>query len=182
MVHAGCVFVAGIHPSKTWMLASFESVRWNACVHRLDLGLYSHPKEFLGNGVRTHVKSMGKIPSTGKLLPREGSNPQRCIKQDSKPNTLPMSYSGPLSEVVNWDRGQIEIITTIIMSVFPDRLSMWNMLNCAEQGQMQKYITRAYNTFKTVGVQTIMLKHPTKQLKKKQNKKSIKPNSVSMYT
>ena len=48
------------------MSGSFESVRWNACVHRLDLGLYSHPKEILGNGVRTHVNSKGKIPSTGK--------------------------------------------------------------------------------------------------------------------
>ena len=27
------------------MSGSFESVRWNACEHRLDLGLYSHPKE-----------------------------------------------------------------------------------------------------------------------------------------
>ena len=40
----------------------FEHVRWNACVHRLDLGLYSHAKEFLGNGVRTHVNSKGKSP------------------------------------------------------------------------------------------------------------------------
>ena len=40
------VFVAGIHPSRTWMSGSFETVPWNACVHRLDLGLYSHPKEF----------------------------------------------------------------------------------------------------------------------------------------
>ena len=38
---------------------------WNVCVHRHDLGLYSHRKEFLVNGVRTHVKSKGKIPSTG---------------------------------------------------------------------------------------------------------------------
>ena len=44
---------------------SFESVRWNGCVHRLDLNLYFHPKEFSGNGVRTHVNSKGKIPSTG---------------------------------------------------------------------------------------------------------------------
>ena len=43
----------------------FESMWWNACVHRLDLSLYSHPKEFWGNGVRTHVNSKGKIPSTG---------------------------------------------------------------------------------------------------------------------
>ena len=46
------------------MPGSFESMRWNACVHRLDLGLYSHLKEFLGNGVRNHANSKGKIPST----------------------------------------------------------------------------------------------------------------------
>ena len=44
----GVFFVAGIHPSRTWTSGSFESVRWNACMHRLDLGLYSHPKEFWG--------------------------------------------------------------------------------------------------------------------------------------
>ena len=78
------------------MSGSFESLRWNACVHRLDLGLYSHPKEFWGNGVRTHVNSKEKIPSTGKILLRGGSNPRRCIKQDSESNTLPTSYSGPI--------------------------------------------------------------------------------------
>ena len=45
----------------------FESVRWNACVHRLDPGIYSHPKEFWGNGVRTHVNSKEKIPSKCQL-------------------------------------------------------------------------------------------------------------------
>ena len=40
---------------------------------------------------------------------------------------------------------------------------MWNMLNCAEQVQTQKYKTNAYKTLKTAGVQTILLKHPTKQ-------------------
>ena len=44
----GLFFVAGIHPSRTWTSGSFESVRWNACMHRLDLRLYSHPKEFWG--------------------------------------------------------------------------------------------------------------------------------------
>ena len=48
MVHAGCVFVASIHPSRTWMSGSFESLQWNACVHRLNLSLCSHPKEFFG--------------------------------------------------------------------------------------------------------------------------------------
>ena len=45
-VRAGCVFVVGIHSSRTWTSGSCESLRWNTCVHRLDLGLYSHLKEF----------------------------------------------------------------------------------------------------------------------------------------
>ena len=44
------------------------------------------------------------------------------------------------------------------------------MLNCAEQVQIQKYKTQGYKTPKT-GVQTVMLKHPTKQLKKKKKEK-----------
>ena len=44
------------------MSERFESVRWNACVHRLDLGLYSHPKKSFGG---THVSYKGKILSTG---------------------------------------------------------------------------------------------------------------------
>ena len=76
------------------MAGSFESVRWNACVHRLDLGLYSHPKEFWG------------IESEPILIPREksplrrlrgGSNPRRCITQNSEPNnTLPTELFRPL--------------------------------------------------------------------------------------
>ena len=46
------------------MSVSFETMRWNACAHRLDLGLDSHLNEFSVNGVRTHVNSMGIIPST----------------------------------------------------------------------------------------------------------------------
>ena len=48
------------------MSGSFESVRWNVCVQRLDLSLYSHLKDCFGNGVRSHVNSKGKIPSTGR--------------------------------------------------------------------------------------------------------------------
>ena len=64
------VFVAHIHPSRTYMKVRGGgggggqwSVPWNACVHRLDLGFYFHPKEFLGIGIRTHLKSKGKISS-----------------------------------------------------------------------------------------------------------------------
>ena len=60
------------------------------------------------------------------------------------------------------------------MSVFLERLSRRNMLNCAEQVQIQKFKTRACKTPKTVGVQTIMLKHPTKQQKKKKKKTTQK--------
>ena len=51
-------------------------------------------ESILGNGVRTHINSKGKTPSTGKILFRGGSNPRRCLKQDSEPNTQPTSYSG----------------------------------------------------------------------------------------
>ena len=37
----------------------------NACVHRLDVGFYSHLKEFWEIGVKTHISSKGRIPSTG---------------------------------------------------------------------------------------------------------------------
>ena len=86
MVQSGCAFVAGIHPSGTWISKSFESMQWSACVHRLDLSSCSHPKEFWGNVIRTYVNSKGKNPLYRRL--RGGSNLWHCITQDSKPNTL----------------------------------------------------------------------------------------------
>ena len=81
------------------MSGSSESVRWNVCVHRLDLGLYSHPKKFWWNLVRTHVNSTGKKkslqPEKKKFSSEEDRTHDRYIKQDSEPNTQPMSYSGP---------------------------------------------------------------------------------------
>ena len=103
MVCAGCVFVAGIHPSRIWMSGSFESVQWSVCVHRLVLGLYSHPKELLGNGVRTHVNSKGKILSTRKIIFTGGSNLRHCIKQDSEPNTLPTELFWPPNHDIWFD-------------------------------------------------------------------------------
>ena len=55
-------------------------------VHRLDLGLYSHPKEFLGSGVRTHVTSQVKIPST------EGSDVVRTRDAASRRTASPAHY------------------------------------------------------------------------------------------
>ena len=63
--------------------------------------LYSHPKEFWGKWSQNlYVTSKGKIPSTGKIFLRGGSNPRRCIKQDSKPNTLPTELFRPQMLIV----------------------------------------------------------------------------------
>ena len=77
------VFVAEIHPSRTWVSGSFESVRWNACVHRLNLGLYSHPKE-LGRGGWSLKPYwlQGKYPLNRRL--RRGSAPQRGVTGSSR--------------------------------------------------------------------------------------------------
>ena len=48
------------------------------------------------------------------------------------------------------------------------------MLNCAEQVQIQKYETHAYKTLKTVGVQIIVLKQPTKHKKFFLNSSSLR--------
>ena len=53
-------------------------------------------------------------------------------------------------------------VVMIIINVFLARLSMPNMLKCAEQVQIQNYKTHAYKTPKIACVQTITLKHPTK--------------------
>ena len=54
-------------------------------MHRLDLGLYSHPKEFWGDGVRTHVGSKGKIPSTGKFSPEEDRSHNVALSRTASP-------------------------------------------------------------------------------------------------
>ena len=88
-----CVFFAGIYLSRTWMSGSFESVHWNACVHRLDR-LHSHPKEW-GNGVRTHVNSKGKIPSTEGS--KEDQTHNTVSRRTANPTHYQLSYSGPCS-------------------------------------------------------------------------------------
>ena len=75
------------------MLGSFESARWNACVHIIDLRLYSHPKEFSGNGVRTHVNSKGKILSTGSS--EVDRTHDAASGRTASPTHCRLSYSGP---------------------------------------------------------------------------------------
>ena len=94
MVRSDCVLVAGIHPARTRTSRPFESVRWNVCIRRLDLGLYSHPKEVLGNGIRTHVNTKTIIPSTGKSRGR--LNLRRCIT---------------LQHATDWAVGALNVLT-----------------------------------------------------------------------
>ena len=97
MVRAGCVFVAGIHPSRTWTSGSFESVRWNACVHRL-----TRPRFILSS-----ERVLGGMEFEPMLTPREKSplrkmSPEEDRTRDavnSEPKHYQLSYSGPPKEV-----------------------------------------------------------------------------------
>ena len=60
-------------------------------MHRLDLRLYSHPKKFLENGVRTHVISKGKIPSAGNS--EEDETHDTASRRTASPTHYPLSYS-----------------------------------------------------------------------------------------
>ena len=88
----GVVFVAGIHPSRTWTSGSFESMWWNACVHRLDLGLYSHPKEFLGGMEFEPMLTPREKSPLPKMSPEEDRTRDAV---DSEPKHYQRSYSGP---------------------------------------------------------------------------------------
>ena len=90
---ANCLQHVSSNDEGARISGSFESVRWNACVHKLDLSLYSHPKEFLENTARNHVSSKGKTLFYQKL--RGGLHPRRCITQDIEPNTLPTELFRP---------------------------------------------------------------------------------------
>ena len=54
-------------------------------MHRLDLGLYSHAKEFWGNGVRTHVNSKERNPSNGKFPPEEDQTHNTASRRTAGP-------------------------------------------------------------------------------------------------
>ena len=78
------------------MSGTFESER---CVHRLDLGLYSHPKEYLRNGVRTHVNSKGKIPTTRSS--EEDRTHDSSSRRTASPTHYRLSYSSQLPNIAS---------------------------------------------------------------------------------
>ena len=78
MVSIRCAFVACIHSSRTWMSGSFESVRWNACVHRLDFALNSYPKELWG--MQSESMSTPRAKSPLPEVPREEEGGGRGVE------------------------------------------------------------------------------------------------------
>ena len=81
------VFVTGIHPSRIWMLGSFESVRWNACVHRWT-AIYALIR-----------KSFGGMESEPMLTPREKSHlPEKFSEKDQTHNAAWLADSNLLQE------------------------------------------------------------------------------------
>ena len=64
--------------------------------------ILSSERVLWGNGVRTHVNSKGKIPSTVKLILRWGWNPPHCIQKDSEPNTLLTELFRPPFMICLW--------------------------------------------------------------------------------
>ena len=106
MAYAGCVFCCW-HSPPTFTGVGHEcphllSLYAMECVHRLDLSLYSHPKEFLENGVRTHANSMGKISSTRSSEEDQTHDGASC--RTASPTHYQLSYSGPM------DRNQISCL------------------------------------------------------------------------
>ena len=85
--------VLGVFLLPAWTSGSLECVRWNACVHRLDLGLYSHPKEFLGGVEFEPMLTPREKSPLPENFPRGGLNPRHC---GQPAQTLPTSYSGPI--------------------------------------------------------------------------------------
>ena len=65
-------------------------------MHRLDFGFYSHPSEFGGNGVRTHVNSKEKSPLPEKFSSEE----DRTHDVASSRTASPVHYQRAIPAVV----------------------------------------------------------------------------------
>ena len=66
MVHTGCAFVAGIHPSRIFKVRAMEFV----CAQNRPRFILSSEIVW-GNGVMTHVKSKEKVHPTGEKSSEE---------------------------------------------------------------------------------------------------------------
>ena len=92
-VHAGCVFVAGIHPSRTRMSGSFEFVRWECVCAQTSPVLILSSERVFWNGVRNQVNTKGKILCT--RGPGEGQTRDPASHRTASPTLYQLSCSGP---------------------------------------------------------------------------------------
>ena len=71
-------------------------MRWNSCVHRLDLDLFPYPKEvFLGNGIRIHVNSKGKNPLYRKISSEEDQTHDVASSRTTSPTHCQRAIPAP---------------------------------------------------------------------------------------
>ena len=87
------------------MSGSFESVRWKACVYRLDLNLYPHPKEVFfgggeggrGGGMETEptLTPKEKSPLPEKFSSEEDQTHNAASSRTASPTHYQLSYSSP---------------------------------------------------------------------------------------
>ena len=75
------------------MSGYFESVRWNACVQRLDLGFSLIRKSFGGMESGPMLTPREKIPSTGGS--EEDRTRDAASRRTASPTHYRLSYSGP---------------------------------------------------------------------------------------
>ena len=73
-------------------------------MHRLDFSLYFHPKDFWGNGVRTHVNSREKSPLKEKFSSEEDRTHDAASSRAASPTCFSFSSS---SSVIDSRAGQI---------------------------------------------------------------------------
>ena len=77
------------------MSGSFESVRWNARVHRLDLGLYSHPKEFWGMESEPMLAPKEKSLLPEKFSPEEDRTHDAVSSRTASPTHYQRAIPAP---------------------------------------------------------------------------------------
>ena len=79
------------------MPGSLESVRCNAWMHRLDHGLYSHPKEFGSMKSEPMFTPREKSPLAGKKFSSQEDRTHDAVSsRTASPIHYQVSYSGPL--------------------------------------------------------------------------------------
>ena len=112
-LHGWCMLGLFLLPAFTHLGQDFSNPCDRMQVCRLDLGLHTYPKEFWGNGVRTHVNSKGKIASTGGSDEDQIRTAASC--RTASPTHYQLSYSGPRSRSIKTSITQYSSMVSIII-------------------------------------------------------------------